>query len=416
MHKADPVQRYILNILKITVMKAGEPSDLLDERRFINIRSQDDPQGFGVFNRILHELESQKILPLTAGFWKKSAYGFEALEKETTECFMDFYRILSCAAAVTRLFEAQGIPCVVLKGISIAKLYPVPEYRKSSDADILLSRKDDAAAACELLEKIGFVRAGEAHSLHHIEFMSPTNVLVELHTDIAEPFDSENTNRCLEKLVSEGCDRRTPFTYAGDETYIFEAPDLGLSIAAHALQHFMRKGMGIKMLLDWAAFIQYSGLDKTGAQALIKMLNELGIKGFADAMTRVAITYLGLDISKASLVCDDCNSPLAEWEEAFLADMFSGGEFGKASGERMVNLRGTGIGDYIREFHHQMHLNFPTAGKVFVIWPVLWVVTLVRFLKNNRKLRGTKTGDILKSAGERGRIVSGMKLFEKTKG
>lgn len=411
MHKADPVQRYILNILKITVMKAGDYSELLDERGHINIRSQDDPQGFEVFAGILCELENQKILPLTVDFWRKSAYRFELLEKEETECFMDFYRILSCAAAVTRLFEAQGIPGVVLKGISIAKLYPVPEYRKSSDADILLSKKEDVTAACELLEKNGFVRAGEAHSLHHIEFMSPTKVLVELHTDIAEPFDNENTNRCLERLVSEGCAKRIPFAYAGDETYIFEEPDLGLSIAVHALQHFMRKGMGIKMLLDWAAFIQYSGLDKTGAQKLKKSLNTLGIKGFTDAMTRLSCTYLGADISKASLICDDCKSSLAEWEEAFLADMFSGGEFGKASDERMVNLRGTGIGDYIREFHHQMRLNFPRLGKVFVIWPVLWVVTLLRFLKNNRKLRGTKTGDILKSAGERGRIVSGMKLF-----
>ena len=411
MNKPDQVQQYILKILKVAVTKTGKPSDLLDERGVINIHDGDDTQGFEVFEKILYELKQQKILPLTYDFWKASSYRFEALDNAATECCMDFYRILACSSGVIRLFESENIHSVLIKGISIAKLYPMPEYRKSSDADILLADKNDAKKACALLEKNGFVREGESHSLHHIEYMSPAGVLVELHTEMAEPFDNENANRLLNELAAKGCEEGIRYVYAGDEVCIYDTAMLGLSIVIHALQHFMRKGMGIKMLTDWAVFIQNSGIDESGAQKLRLFLRNLKIEGFADALTRLSCFYLGADETVASLLCGDLKTPVKDWEEAFLADMFMGGEFGKASGDRMVNLRGGGVWDYFREFHHQMHLNFPGVGKVFVIWPALWAATLFRFLVNNRKLRGIKTGDILKNAGERGKIVSGMRLF-----
>jgi hypothetical protein len=68
--------------------------------------------------------------------------------------------------------------------------------------------------------------------------------------------------------------------------------------------------------------------------------------------------------------------------------------------------------DYIREFHHPMHLNFPKAGKCFLFWPVLWVITLVRFLRNNRRVRAVSGRELLKSAGQRGKLVKEMRLFE----
>ena len=412
MRKVDEIQQYVLNILKTTVIGAGTTSDLLDRNGVIGIHTPEDPNGFEAFAKISRVLETQKILPLTFDFWKASSYRFDALDKKTAECCMDFYQILSCTSGVMRLFDEEKIGCVLLKGISIAKLYPGPEYRKSSDVDILLADRNDAERACELLEKNGFVRDSEPHSLHHIEFMSPGNVLLELHTEMAEPFDNENANRLLNELAAAGCGRRKEFVYAGESTYIYDSAALGLSIVIHGLQHFMRKGMGIKMLLDWAVFLQNEDFDEKVAGELKGYLNKLKIGGFADALTRLSCCYLGVDISRASMLCDDCHSPLKDWEEAFLVDMFEGGEFGKAGDDRMVNLRGTGFWDYFREFHHQMHLNFPVAGRVFLIWPVLWAVTLVRFLVNNRKLRGIKTGDILKNAGERGKIAAGMRLFE----
>ena len=87
-------------------------------------------------------------------------------------------------------------------------------------------------------------------------------------------------------------------------------------------------------------------------------------------------------------------------------------EFGKSSATRMVNLQGSKKSAYVKEFHHQMHLNFPKAGKCPLLWPVLWVITLVRFLVNNRRIRKVALKDVLKSAGDRGKLNEKLHIFE----
>jgi len=44
--------------------------------------------------------------------------------------------------------------------------------------------------------------------------------------------------------------------------------------------------------------------------------------------------------------------------------------------------------------------------------PVLWTITLVRFLRNNRKIRGVSGRTILRKAAERSRVMEQMKLWE----
>ena len=70
----------------------------------------------------------------------------------------------------------------------------------------------------------------------------------------------------------------------------------------------------------------------------------------------------------------------------------------------------------ICEFHHQMHLNFPRADKCFLLFPVLWVVTLVRFLRNNRRVREVSLAQVLRTADRRSRQMELLGLFQKEQG
>ena len=72
----------------------------------------------------------------------------------------------------------------------------------------------------------------------------------------------------------------------------------------------------------------------------------------------------------------------------------------------MVGMDGDSWTAYVREFQHQMHINFPKAGRWIIFWPVLWAATLVRFLRNNRKLHRAPLTEIMKKAGMRGQLVS----------
>ena len=100
-------------------------------------------------------------------------------------------------------------------------------------------------------------------------------------------------------------------------------------------------------------------------------------------------------------------------EADFIADVFDAEEFGHSSGNRMVGMRGGNFTDYIREFHHQTLLNYPKASRAVITLPVLWSVTLVRFLVNNEKIRNVSTREVLKTAKNRGKLVNSLHLFEK---
>ena len=88
-------------------------------------------------------------------------------------------------------------------------------------------------------------------------------------------------------------------------------------------------------------------------------------------------------------------------------------EFGTVEAEQMVTLRGNRWSDLLREFHHQMHLNFPDTGKNPLLWPVLWSRTAWRFARNNRTIRKTTMRRVIKNARKRGKIAKKLHLFQR---
>ena len=88
-------------------------------------------------------------------------------------------------------------------------------------------------------------------------------------------------------------------------------------------------------------------------------------------------------------------------------------EFGTMESEQMVALRGNGWRDLFREFHHQMHLNFPETGRYPVLWPALWIRTGWRFARNNRVVRRTTIKKVIQNAKKRGKISNKLHLFER---
>ena len=98
--------------------------------------------------------------------------------------------------------------------------------------------------------------------------------------------------------------------------------------------------------------------------------------------------------------------------DSFYEDILKAGDLGKLENDRMVVLRNESIFAYFREFHHQMHLNYPKAGKVFIIWPFLWIKTYLIFVNNNKNLRGISSRQLYKKAATRSRLIKDMKLFK----
>lgn len=377
-----------------------------------------DERELRVLGQILEIAKRHTVLPLLYDVYADDAripkeFG-QAIRQSAVITVRSNYRLLFLTKYITQLLEKEGIRAILLKGAATASYYPVPELRKSGDVDILIPGEQFFLRAVELLKKEGFVECENQYALHHIELKNAEGISVEVHRILAEPFESKKMNRYLETLLPA----YEVHVISGDSwgVMLYQPEDAyhAFYLVIHMLQHFLRAGFGLKFLCDWTVFWNRD-VAKEEKQTFLRLAKESGTEGFAMVLTKACVEYLGLRADKAAFLLEEAEAvkeaDLARLAEDFMEEVFAGGEFGHDDRQRMVAMRGTGITAYIREFHHQMHLNYPNMGKVFLLWPVLWALTLGRFLHNNRTVRNVRGWDILKEAGKRSRLIDRMKLF-----
>lgn len=340
----------------------------------------------------------------------------EALSEEMTQTLKQAasitvrsnYRLLFLTKYITEFLEQNGIRAIILKGVATAAYYPVPELRKSGDVDILIPEEDAFLRACELLRQEGFEECEDQSALHHMELKNEEGISVEVHKILAEPFESSRINRYLEMILPEYEKNVEINMLWGVKIYQPTEAYHAFYLLIHMLQHFLRAGFGLKFLCDWVVFWNRD-ISAEEKEIFTRLMKDSGTEGFVTVLTEACVKYLGLRRENVDFLLE---KPISEkTTESFMAEVFAAGEFGHGTKQRMVAMRGTGIFAYAREFHHQTRLNFPKAGKVFLLWPVLWVWTFWRFFYNNHTVRKVHGRDILKEAGRRSSLIHEMKLF-----
>jgi hypothetical protein len=393
----DKQETYLLKLLR-AALSPGAQEALQEEKteadweKLLSLAER-----HGVSSLLYGELVTKQRLPLPYR---------ENYERKCRQTVLRSYRLLFLSRAIIQKLEQNRIPALVLKGAGIAGMYPVPELRKSGDVDILLLRPEQLKEACAILEAAGFVRDLEQHSLHHVGLFSPERIEVEVHTLLAEPFDNRRINRYMQEEMGDGRVQVIREEVMGVPIPRLADGEQAYALLLHMLHHFLGSGFGLKLLCDWVVFWNSDHRQET-KERYLRMVRDCGLEGFSDMVTAVCVRYLGLAPKKLAVAM-----PAEQDMETFLREILDAGEFGRDEKDRMVALRGTGPAAYVREFHHQMHLNYPRAGKVFLCWPFLWVFTLVRFLHNNRTIRHVSALALFRKAHKRSHLTKKMRLFE----
>lgn len=323
------------------------------------------------------------------------------------------FRLLFWAKKILDSLEEVGVDAVLLKGATAAVYYPNMLYRKSGDIDILIFDEGKIADVHRQMESLNYKKNETQSALHHVVFSNDEGIEVEIHTMLAEPFDNMKVNDKLDGLKNGIRESIVRKDIMGIEIPVLREDYQAFELLLHMLQHYLRSGFGIRLLCDWVVFWN-SDISEKFANGYSRLCDEFGVRQFSDMITRICIAKLGLDKDKAErIISTGLKDSLTDEDiDKFWDEFWSAEEFGKSSANRMVNLQGSKKSAYIKEFHHQMHLNFPKAGKCPLLWPVLWVITLVRFLINNRRIRKVSLRDVLKSAGDRGRLNEKLHIFE----
>ncbi|MEE0954927.1 MAG: nucleotidyltransferase family protein [Eubacterium sp.] len=324
-------------------------------------------------------------------------------------CTLQFYRLLLLTKYYCELLNRADIPVLVLKGVSAASYYPVPEYRKSGDVDLLLLRPGDMDRAVQILLQNGTVRSSDQHANHHVAFRSPDGIEMELHTSAVENVFPGRSVPMLKKAEEQMRQERTEKEILGIRLPVLRDGAMAFQLLLHMLQHYLGSGFGLRLLLDWA--VLWNGdIPDEEIEKYRGYIEQCGLSRFSDLVTETAVRCLGLEQTKGQqIIFRDTEQELLQ---DFMQEVFESGEFGREDSSRIVMVEGGGLPDYLAEFHRQMHRNYPKAGRWPVIWPVLWVCTLVRFLVNNHNVRGTSVRSVLKSARKRGKSIRSLHLFE----
>lgn len=315
------------------------------------------------------------------------------------------YHLLFTAKYVVNLLEENGIRCVLLKGATVANNYPIPELRKSGDVDILLLDSRQNKQVENLLKTRGFQKSGEQHGSHHTVWFSPEKIEVEIHTRLTEVFNNEAANKKMEEQFKKIPEHITRKELMGISFPVLKDGFQAYHLLLHMLVHYMHSGFGLRLLCDWVAFWTQN-VEKEEKKIYQSLVEETGLQGFSDRITSVCVYFLGLKNPELGEMA------AREKAELFLKDVLEAEEFGTSDSDRLILLEKTGLSAYVKEFHHQMKLNYPKAQNCVILWPFLWAGTLGRFLVNNRKLRKTTSWKILKKTHERSSKISDLQLFQ----
>ena len=216
---------------------------------------------------IIQYAKQQGLLPFLQNFDKKK-------KKECKDKLLHY--LMGCiywdarqtaeTEKLLEVFEANGIYCIPLKGIVTRKLYPSSELRTMGDLDILY-RMEQTDKLQNVMKSMGYHSRGEAAKHDHY---SKDGMTVEMHKELLTVGSSGYGY--FKGIWS----RAIPMQ---GKTYCYEMTieDHYLYTLYHLIEHFIRGGIGIRMVLDIYILSHREELDWKQVK---KTLKELGVLEF----------------------------------------------------------------------------------------------------------------------------------------
>lgn len=215
------------------------------------------------------------------------AANVEAYEKR-------YMKYCKTAVDLSGFYAQHGIKTVVLKGVGLSTLYPIPHHREGGDIDIYtysackdsISDKDANALADILMQERGMdvdIEYSYKHSLFHYN-----GVPIENHKTFLN-VKAYNIAGQMEEFLEKNIEP-VPATLPCGEILVPSGAFNTVFVALHTFQHYCA-GMTLHHLCDWAMVLSRYGL-------CIPL--SIKDKSFIDgvyALTALCNRYLGTAIS-----------------------------------------------------------------------------------------------------------------------
>lgn len=204
----------------------------------------------------------------------------------------DAYRI--AVGGLSRFFSENGFDMLILKGLTLARLYPVPWHREGGDVDIYMfgrARQADRLVSSRGIEVSCSI---PKHSVFRFGGLTVENHHTFFDTDLRFRREAALYDR-MERMLKDTFTADECFT-SSDPATAGELPPqaAALYLAGHTFRHFCNIDANLRQLCDWVVFFD-ANRSRIDHSLLEKQLRQLGIGDFAAAVNSFCARRLGFE-------------------------------------------------------------------------------------------------------------------------
>lgn len=225
-------------------------------------------------------------------------------------------------------FKEANIPVIALKGLVIRDLYPHPEFRSMSDADILI-HKDYIEIADKVLLNLGYYKDSsiEIHSTYnhtnHLSIDLHWVLVNELHIKTVADFDK-----------TLWANTRT-VTMNGLPVLALSLEYELLHLILHMASHLIKSGFGLRQLCDVVVFVE-KDKDNIDWNLFFEKAKAYKIEKLVMTIFILCHELFSMDLpNKDSIQYFKRN----QYIELLINELFSSGVFGKRNRIRLISTR-----------------------------------------------------------------------------
>lgn len=336
--------------------------------------------------------------------YKKKAVRQVMLQTMRTEEFLKMYQHL----------QEKHISPILVKGIVCRQLYPKPDFRSSSDEDMLIKPYEFHNCHNALLE-FGMKTRGEnidLKSVYEVPYdKAGSPIYIELHKSLFPPESKEygEFNQFFKKIYKN----TVKINVQGVEITTLGYTDHLFYLICHAFKHFLHSGFGIRQVSDMMMFANAYGSEIDWVEVLEKC-KKIRADKFAAALFKIGEKYLVFSPEKACYP--------EEWkkifvdEHALLEDLLVGGIYGGSNMSRKhsssLTLNAVRAEKQGKKVHtnvmkaifpgmNSMKGKYPYLEKRPYLLPVAWTDRILKYQKEMVQTKGNKASESIKIGNQR---------------
>ncbi len=194
-------------------------------------------------------------------------------------------------ADLCHMMREAGIRIWIVKGQTLAQLYPEPKSRSCGDIDFLC-HPDDWAKAISFIQRDSQMVIKEAIHPMHLEYKNK-GLQFEMHRTLVMLSYPKHQRYWDTVVMPEILASDESIEICGENVPVLPPTINALYVFTHIFGHFISEGIGLRQFCDWALVLKHfkSRIDVAGLEA---HLEGIGLKKAFIGFGAILTDYLGL--------------------------------------------------------------------------------------------------------------------------